>query len=83
MVVDNYTIRGDATLFEGSVVKAYKSPVEMRTGKGVAIVLGTNSQGQMYSDHLVLQHGQSELSAPGSFHLRVGQPFAQVYRQTM
>jgi hypothetical protein len=37
--------------------------------EGATITMSTNSRGTLYSDRLVLQQGESELTAPEAFHL--------------
>jgi hypothetical protein len=67
--VDSYSVKGNATLFDGSVVETGQATADLRLGKGTEITLATASRGTVYSDRLVLQHGQSELTASNSFQL--------------
>ena len=67
--VDNYNVKGNATLFDGSVVETGKASADLRLKKGVQITLSSNSRGTMYVDHAVLQQGASEVAASGSFQL--------------
>jgi len=69
MRVDSYLIKGNATLFDGSVVETGQASVDLRLGKGTEITMATASRGTVYNDRLVLQQGQSELTASRSFQL--------------
>jgi hypothetical protein len=64
--VDSNLIKGNATLFNGSVVETGQATADLRLGKGTEITMATASRGTVYSDHLVLQQGQSELTASSS-----------------
>jgi hypothetical protein len=69
MRVDSYTVKGNATLFDGSVVETGQATADLRLSKGADITMSSNSRGTLYSDRLVLQQGVSELSASNSFQL--------------
>lgn len=69
MRVDSYTVKGNATLFDGSVVETGQATADLRLNKGIQITMSTGSRGTLYSDRLVLQQGESELSASSSFRL--------------
>jgi hypothetical protein len=69
MRVDSYLVKGNATLFDGSVVETGQATVDLRLGKGTEITMATASRGTVYNDRLVLQRGQSELTASSSFQL--------------
>ena len=69
MRVDSYLVNGNATLFDGSVVETGQASVDLRLGKGTEITMSTASRGTVYNDRLVLQRGQSELTASSSFQL--------------
>lgn len=68
--VDNYPVAGNATLFNGSVVETEQATADLRMNKGTKITLSSGSRGTLYSDHLVLQKGESELAASDSFQLQ-------------
>jgi len=70
MRVDNYMVKSNATLFDGSVVETGEATADLRLDKGAQITLATSSRGTLYRDHMVLQQGESELSAPSSFQLK-------------
>jgi hypothetical protein len=69
MRVDNYTVKGNATLFDGSVVETRQATADLHLNKGAEITLSSDSRGTLYSDHIVLQQGESELAASSSFQL--------------
>jgi len=69
MRVDNYSVNGNATLFDGSVVETGKATADLRLSKGTEITMSTGSRGTLYSDHLVLQQGESEVAASTPFQL--------------
>lgn len=67
--VDGYAINGNATLFDGTAIETSQATATLRLDKGTEIKLGTGSMGTLYRDHLVLQHGKSELATSDSFEL--------------
>jgi hypothetical protein len=69
MRVDGYAVKGDATVFDGSVVETGDASVNLRVGHGVGITMSKSSRGTVYRDRFVLQRGESELTTPGSFEL--------------
>jgi hypothetical protein len=69
MRVDSYMVKGNATLFDGSVVETGQATADLRLDKGAEITMSTSSRGTLYRDRLVLQRGESELAASSSFQL--------------
>ena len=69
MRVDNYVVKGNATLFDGSVVETGQATANLRLSKGTEITMSTASRGILHTDRLVLQQGESELTASNSFQL--------------
>ncbi len=69
MRVDSYTVKGGATLFDGSVVETGQASADLHLGEGTEITMASSSRGTLYRDHLVLQQGASELSASSPFKL--------------
>lgn len=67
--VDSYTVKGNATLFDGSVVETGRATADLRLDKGTSITMSTGSRGTLYRDHLVLEQGQGELAASNTFQL--------------
>ena len=70
MRVDNYVVQGNATLFDGSVVETGQASADLRLNRGAKITMSSSSRGTLYSDHLVLQQGESELAASNTFNLQ-------------
>lgn len=70
MRVDNHAVKSNATLFDGSVVETSQASADLRLNKGVEITMSAASRGTLYSDHLVLQQGQSEVTSSGSYQLQ-------------
>lgn len=68
--VDNYSVKGNATLFDGSVVETGQAAADLRLNKGVEIRMSAASRGTLYSDHIVLQQGQSELTSSVPYQLQ-------------
>lgn len=69
MRVDGYTVNGDATVFNGSVVETGDASANLRMERGVDISMSKSTLGTVYSDRFVLQRGASELTSSGSFRL--------------
>ena len=69
MRVDSYMVKGNATLFDGSVVETGQASADLRLDKGAQIKLSTSSRGTLYRNRLVLQQGESELAASSSFQI--------------
>jgi hypothetical protein len=69
MRVDSYAVKGNATLFDGSVLETGQASAVLRLDKGIEITVADNSRGTLYRDRLVLQKGRTELAASGSFQL--------------
>ena len=69
MRVDGYMVKGDATLFEGTVVQTGQASAALRMEKGVEIKLATDSRGTLFRDRLVLQQGSSEWTPSSSFQV--------------
>jgi hypothetical protein len=61
MRVDGYTVSGNGTLFDGTNVETGQASATLRLDSGTEITLSTNSQGVVYSNHLVLLQGKSQL----------------------
>lgn len=70
MRVDSYSVKGNATLFDGSVVETGQATANLRMNKGAEITMSSSSRGTLYGDHLVLQQGKSELAGSGAFQLQ-------------
>ena len=69
MRVDSYMVKGNATLFDGSVVETGQATANLRLNKGTEITMATSSRGTLYRDRLVLQQGESQLAASSSYQI--------------
>lgn len=67
--VDGYMVKGDATLFDGTVVQTGQASAALHLEKGVEIKLAIGSRGILYRNRLVLEQGASEWTGSGSFLL--------------
>jgi hypothetical protein len=70
MRVDSYLVKGNATLFDGSVVETGQASADLRLGKLVEITMAKDSRGTLYRDRLVMQQGMTELAASREFQLQ-------------
>lgn len=61
-LVDRAVVRGNATLFEGSVIETRDSAPTLRLGKELELQLGSGSRGKVFRDRLVLEQGAGVLS---------------------
>lgn len=69
MRVDGYAVQGNATVFDGSVVETQDVSAVLRVAHGVDLTLSKSSRGTVYSNHFVLQRGETEVAAPASYAL--------------
>jgi hypothetical protein len=69
MRVDGYTVSGNGTLFDGTTVETGQASATLRLNSGTEITLSTNSHGVVYSNHLVLLQGKSQLRTSNSSFL--------------
>ena len=69
MWVDNNRVEGNATLFDGSVVQTGHATAILRLDKVAEITMASDSRAALDRDRLVLQQGESELTASPSFHI--------------
>ena len=69
MRIDGYAVKGNATLFDGTVVETDQATAALRLGQGVEIKLASASRGTLYRDRMVLEQGESEFASSNSFSL--------------
>ena len=67
--MDNYVVKGNATLFDGTVVETGQATADLRLDKGTQITMSSDSRGTLYHDRLVLQQGKSMMSSSSSFQM--------------
>ncbi|HKF47019.1 MAG TPA: hypothetical protein VKB38_06635 [Terracidiphilus sp.] len=70
--VDGYSIVGNATLFDGSAIQTNVATATLRLDKGTEIKMAGGSLGTLYRDHMVLQHGKSEMATSDRFQMDAG-----------
>lgn len=67
--IDNATVKGNATLFEGSVLETSTTPSSVQLASGTRFLLGADSRGHLYGDHFVLEKGFTNLEKGAGFRL--------------
>ena len=67
--VDSMTVKGNATLFEGVTVETGAISSTMQLASGARMILGAESRGRIFGDHLVLERGQGQLDKPSGFRV--------------
>jgi hypothetical protein len=65
--VDNATVTGNATLFEGATIETKNSTSRMELSSGAKVSLGTESKARFYSDHMVLEKGEGRIEKAENF----------------
>jgi hypothetical protein len=69
MRVDGYQVKGDATLFDGTVVETGQASAVLRMQQGTEVKLATGSKAIVHPDCIILQQGTTEWSGSNSFLL--------------
>ncbi len=67
--IDGSPVTSNATLFDGTAVETSQATATLQLVNGAEVKLATNSRGVVYSDHLVLLQGRSQLKTSGSHFL--------------
>jgi hypothetical protein len=65
--LDNATVTGNATLFEGATIETKIAPSRMELSSGAKISLGAESKAKVFGDHMILERGQGQLEKASSF----------------
>ncbi len=65
--LDNATVTGNATLFEGATIETAKAASRMEIASGARITLGADSKGRFYGDHMILERGEGRLEKAEGF----------------
>lgn len=65
--LDNATVTGNATLFEGATIETRSAGSRMELSSGARISLGTESKARFYGDHMILERGEGQLQKAAGF----------------
>jgi len=65
--LDNATVIGNATLFEGATIETNSASSRMELATGARVSLGLESKAKFYGDHMVLEKGEGRLEKAESF----------------
>src|SRR5580692_12271434 len=65
--LDNATVTGNATLFEGATIETKTAASRMELSSGARISLGTDSKARFYGDHMILEKGEGRLEKAEGF----------------
>jgi hypothetical protein len=65
--LDNATVTGNATLFEGATIETKNAESRMELSGGAKVLLGTESKARFYGDHMVLEKGGGQLEKASGF----------------
>lgn len=69
MRVDNYSVKGNATLFDGTVVETGQASADLHLQQGTTLRIASDSRSTLFHDHLVLQRGKTEFAGSAPFHI--------------
>jgi hypothetical protein len=67
--VDDASVTGNATLFEGATVETRLAVSTLDLASGTHIALWPESKGRVFGDHLVLEKGAGEMGRTAGFHM--------------
>lgn len=67
--VDQATVAGNATLFEGVTIETRQSSSSLDLASGPRLLLGAESRGQIFGDRLILERGSGEMRDAAGFHV--------------
>jgi len=67
--VDNATVAGNATLFEGATVETHQSTSMLALTSGVRVWLAADSKGRVFRDHLLLERGLGQMEKADRFRV--------------
>lgn len=58
--LDNHTVSGNATIFDGNTLETFTDPSELRIQGGVRVLLDSGSRAKVFGGRLVLEQGHGE-----------------------
>jgi hypothetical protein len=64
--VNNSSVAGNGTLFEGTTVETTRAASDLKLSSGVRMHLSGGSKGIVYSDHTTLERGESQVQVGGT-----------------
>lgn len=67
--LDNATVSGNATLFEGGTIETAAASSSIQLTSGTQMTLGSSTRGKIFGDHIVLEHGDSRTGKSTGFHI--------------
>jgi hypothetical protein len=67
--VDNSGVRGNATVFEGSLVETAGAGSTTDLQNGTRVLLASSSKGRFFGDHMILEGGSGQLDKSENFRL--------------
>jgi hypothetical protein len=67
--VDDSTVAGNATLFEGATIETRQSSSSLDLASGPRLLLGADSKGRIFGDRLVLERGSGEMHDAAGFRI--------------
>lgn len=62
--MDNLEVRGNGTVFQGSVIETARNPSHLTLKNGARLELYPNSRATVYDDRFVLERGASQIYSP-------------------
>ncbi len=65
--LDNATVTGNATLFEGATIETRSAASRMELATGARVSLGADSKARFYGDHMILEKGEGQLEKAEGF----------------
>ncbi len=67
--VDDATVAGNATLFEGATVETRQSSSSLDLASGPRVLLGADSKGRIFGDRMILERGSGEMRHSAGFRI--------------
>ncbi len=67
--MDNATVTGNATLFEGATIETATTGSALELTSGARVTLGTTTKGRVFGDRIVLERGKSRLDKAEGFRV--------------
>lgn len=67
--VDDATVPGNATLFEGTTVETYQAASMLDLASGARLSLAAESKARVFSDHMILEHGLGQMDKAVGFRM--------------